>query len=501
MNDFKISKQTEAEKDQFLIDCFHDAGFIKSLLESNISIVSGRKGTGKTALARYLENTSRDHGVDFILRISIRDFSLEDYSDSREHINSILFFVIITTVKRFLEKDIFDKHSKGHWNDFLLKNGLQNVVDYDTFVTVKKQNVTGFSMKAFLGSKFAHAEGDGSHQEESSLCRSDISNSPASLIQALRESMPEGKKIIIFLDDVSDYLDTAGDEKVIKKEISAIQEILLRLESYNSIFCDSNKDMRFISLIREDLFGLMLGSNINKLKTNSLSLEWDEDSFASLLIRRLPFYSDTVEESLRDPKKAIQKVFPNEIFSTQLKEFYTNTYITNFYAYMVAISFNRPRDFLMFCYAMRERLSLKHPATFENIESAEIEYSDYFTRELRDELFLVSKILNLELDQEKIDNLIELLNKKDGFNTSELKTDLSKYLGEKTSLGNRKIEAFIENLWWYGVLGLRSTENKGNNLISFRYISKHLPFVVAKIKSYTFYLHRGLWWFAQKRKK
>jgi len=150
----------------------------------------------------------------------------------------------------------------------------------------------------------------------------------------------------------------------------------------------------------------MPGSNTNKLKRNSLYLEWNEKSFASLLVRRLPFYKNGIDEYLKDPINAIRKQFPDEIFIERLKEFQTNHYGTNFYAYMVAVSFNRPRDFLMFCYAMRDRLSQKTPATFQNINSAETEYSDYFTQELKDELFLASRVLNFSSDHNKLINIL-----------------------------------------------------------------------------------------------
>jgi hypothetical protein len=79
-----------------------------------------------------------------------------------------------------------------------------------------------------------------------------------------------------------------------------------------------------------------------------------------------------------------------------------------------------------------------------------------------------------------------------------LRTDLGQYLGEKTSkLGRKKIEAFIEELWWYGILGFKEDKKQ---LINFRYIAGRVPFLVSKIKQYTLFLHRGLWWFSQKRK-
>jgi hypothetical protein len=339
--------------------------------------------------------------------------------------------------------------------------------------------------------------GAANSEDNTSSSRVEISNTPSSLIEALRQSLPSGKDFLIFLDDITDYLDIA-EEKAVKEEIAIIQDLLLKLEIYNSEFADSNKSLRFISLVREDLFEYMEGSNINKLKGNSLSLEWKEESFAGLLIKRLPFYSDNLEENLKNPVEAIRKQFPDEIFTDALADFETNRYATNFYAYIVAVSFNRPRDFLMFCYAMRDRLSMKREATYENIEAAEIEYSDYFTTELRDELFLASRVLGFEADQENVNRLIDILSKKNGFNSSELRTDLGQYLGEKTSkLGRKKIEAFIEELWWYGILGFKEDKKQ---LINFRYIAGRVPFLVSKIKQYTLFLHRGLWWFSQKRK-
>ena len=337
MNTFKIQKQTEAEKDEFLIDCFHDAGFINSLIQSNFSIISGRKGTGKTALARYFEQKSKSYEVDFALRISIRNISLGLDKNKKDHVNSILFFVVIKTVQKFLEEEIFTGKAKEHWVNFLVDNGLQQVSDYETFFESKGENTTGFSIKGLLSSWFARAEGKASVQDGSTFSRADISNTPSSLVEALKQSLPTGKDFLVFIDDVSDYLDIAND-KLIKEEISIIQDLLLKLEVYNSILADSHKGLRFISLIREDLFEYMEGSNINKLRSDSLNLEWNEESFASLLIKRLPFYEDNLKESLKNPKEAIRKQFPDAIFSETLKDFDTNRYATNFYAYMVAVS-------------------------------------------------------------------------------------------------------------------------------------------------------------------
>jgi len=497
MTQFKINQQTEAERDDFLVDCFHDAGFIKSLMNSNLSIISGRKGTGKTALARYLEKKGDTHGIVLAYRISVRNISINRNRDRNSRLNSILFFVIIKTVQKLLSEGIFSGESEKYWKEFLNQNELQNVSDYETFVEFQKTKNTGFSIKGCVSSLLAKVDGSVNSENESKLLRSSISKVPHSLIESLRQSLPESKPIFIFIDDMSDYLDDVNESEI-DEDINLIRDFLLSSETYNSLLIDMGKKLRFVSLIRDDIFEFMQGSNINKLRSNSLMLEWDERSFAGLLIRRLSFYQNNLNESLKNPIESLKKQFPDNIFSKTLEEFDTNRYHTNFYAYMVAVSFNRPRDFLMFCYAMRDRLSLKNPVNSENIESAEIEYSDYFRKELKDELYLASRILKCEFSSEKLNQLVDILSQKNGFNSAQLKTDLSKYLGEKTSIGKNKIENFIQELWWYGMLGFK---DKKEGVINFRYIVNHTPFVIKKIKDYIFYLHRGLWWFSKKRKK
>lgn len=78
--------------------------------------------------------------------------------------------------------------------------------------------------------------------------------------------------------------------------------------------------------------------------------------FTELIIKRLPHFSDNLEEALEDPFESIRTVFPDEVFDEILKikkvdPTEIKQYKTKFYSYVQLISFNRPRDF--FVYAMR----------------------------------------------------------------------------------------------------------------------------------------------------
>lgn len=485
---FLIGPQSQAEKDNYLIDCFHDSGFLSDIIENDFSVLAGRKGAGKTAIARFLEHKHEEYDLLFCKRISITSFSDEKESTTTQGIRErILIFILLTTAQALYEKGYLLKGS-SYWKDVFTSLGLGKTSTYESFKTRTKTNRIGTDMKLIAGNL------------EEERTESDLELNSETLFAALMDSLEEigpQTSYLFFIDDLSDYLDDLDKEGLIS-DIHIIKEVLIKLDAYNTHLKDSQKSLRFVSCLRDDLFDFMEGSNINKLRTNSLFLRWNEESFAGLVIRRLPHFSDNLEEALKKPLDSIKKVFPNEIFSDKLQRFDTNRYSTNFYAYMIAISFNRPRDFLAFCFALQIRLSIKHPATSENIDSAEIEYSDYFKSEIRDELYLSSRVLGYDSDEHFLYKIIDTLSERDNFNSNQIRTSLGPILKEKTSVGRKKIDRFIYQMWFYGILGYKEGKD---NLINFKYISSSRNLLSDRIEKYIFFLHRGLWWFAQKRKE
>jgi hypothetical protein len=494
MSRFKVNQQTDAKDDEFLFECFHDNGVVNKLIGGSYSIISGRTGSGKTAIARYLEKKGVDYDVGFTHRISIRNLSSTQYEPEKNRTDSILFYIAIRAIEKLLEQDILG--NRNFWKDFFTQNGIQPTSDYQSFLESQKGKGRTLSVGGAISAWFGKTEASANTSQSSTSERTVISSSPTYLYEQLKQSLPDDYKILIFVDDLSDYLDRSSSDEL-RVDLDVIREILLFLSECNSNFKDARKDFKFVTLFREDLFAVMEGSSVNKLKSASLRLVWNEKDFASLLIRRLPFFADNMDKALENPIDSIRELFPDEIFKKEIERFETSRYSSGFYAYIVAISFNRPRDFLSFCYAMRERLSIKKKVEFTNIEAAEIEYSEYFRGELRDELSLASRILGYEADQDHINQLIDLLSSDRGMTSAELRTKLSQYLGEKTSLGRKKIYFFVEEMWRYGVLGIIKKQEK---TIKFNYTPESTDFSITQIKDYTFFLHRGLWWFVKKYK-
>lgn len=482
---FLVPKQTNAENDKHLLDCFHDANFINPILNENYSIISGRKGTGKTALAKYLQGKYEEYDLDLAHRISIDEIGGELIEANTSAVETILLFIITETVKLLLKKDLFSADHASFWKDFLHQNNLHNIDDYRSFLEWTKKRNMKIDLKYF------------SAGNESEFNRTDISSATANLFSALVDSIFSENKMIIFIDDLTDHLDRVSKDKL-KEKICVIRDVLLRLEKLNSMLNDSDKKLSFICCIREDIWEFMEGSNINKLKNNAFKLKWNEKSFCSMLIRRLPFFVQDIDKALEKPEHYIKKQFPNDIFSDVLKNSHTKTYQTNFYAYIVSITFNRPRDFLKFCWAMRERLSETKPVKFKSIEASEIEYTDYFLGEFNDEFYLISKMLNFDDGIKNIRNIFTYLSKQEGFSYGQLKSELPQYFG-KGSGSKKTTYELINHLWWYGILGFQAEHS---DLINFNYMDDNFVFPLeADVTKYRFFLHRGIYWSMVKNRK
>jgi Cdc6-like AAA superfamily ATPase len=224
---FLIPKQTEAETDLYLLECFHDANFISELTENNFSIVSGRKGTGKTALARFLQEKYRDYNINFSYRISIGE--PERLIPQEDLTTEIIFFVLTRATQLLLKNNLFRPEGAKFWNEYLLQNGLSTVENYEAFATWKKNSGAQVSIPNYvlIG-------------QSKELKRVPISNSLSNLFPALIESVLPEKSILFFIDDLSDHLDRS-DGELLGQHVSAIENTLLRLDRLNtSLFEQKN---------------------------------------------------------------------------------------------------------------------------------------------------------------------------------------------------------------------------------------------------------------------
>jgi hypothetical protein len=485
----KIPKQTEAEHDQHLIESFIDSNFVSSLTNDGLTVISGRKGAGKTAICRYVSEMPHESGIDFAHRLSVRAAAAENKEELDPH--SIIFFILLRTVQELIGNNLFDRKPRKQWQDFLTNNNMAAVKDFGQFLEISRTSSKKVTLnaKAFQGLDLGLEE-----SKNSDFTKVSYSNAVMGLALNIKSSVKK-QKIMIFVDDISDHLDLFKKDSI-KEGINQVGKILQIFDDINTSVAESkNNYLKFICCIRNDLWEYMEGSNVNKLENNALEIEWSEKSFCELLIKRLAFFEGNIEESLKDPVNSIKKLFPDNIFEERLRASTTKTYHSNFYAYMMAISFNRPRDFLKFCYALRERLPKNGDVAFETIESAEIEYTDYFIKEVKDELYIINEIFSIDQSLEALMKILTPLADRDEFKYGQLRSEINKMLNKGS---HSDLRVFIKDLWWYGILGTRRDKT---DLLRFRYMPNESSYYPREeeVKDYSFALHRGIMWHLRKR--
>jgi hypothetical protein len=486
----KISAQIAAENDLYLFECFHDDGMLVKLIENRFEIIAGRKGTGKTAIARYLQKKHEDYGIDYATRLTLSDLHGTENDDDVFNATNLVKFLMVRTAQLLSAKKLLNEDGEKFWQDYFVSHGLQDVSNYnDWFAKTKKMVEKKAADIGFPGI----AKADLFHSDETSYERQQIYNEATStLANRLCESVKDDSKVLILVDDLTDHLDHPATSNV-REALEQVKHLLHQLNSYNSKFNDEGVDLLFVCTVRDDLWDFIIGSNENKLVHNCLWLEWTEQSFCKLLIKRLPHFAKNMDVALQDPFNSIKQVFPDEIFDEVLKEKNIDKaeikhYSTNFYSYMQLISFNRPRDFLRLCQAMKGRLSEINPVEAKHIKASEQEYSTYFYNELKDELNIFSKILNIDISD--LLNIMAKLSQKSKMPYSEFKSIIS----GAVKASHNKTYKFINILWSYSLIGLI----KDNNFAKFKHnqaLSTSYEFPIEdSLKKMSFILHRGIYW-------
>ena len=210
---FMVQAQTQAEKDLFLVDCFHDSGLLKQIIEGNYSILAGRKGAGKTAIARYLEQKFQDHDLLSAKRISITAFTEDRINSGTDNIREkILLFVLLQTAKILYDKGYLSSTSLKYWDSVFKNENLSSVGTFQNFRTTSKTNSVGVGFTVFKG------------KLQENLVPANVEVTSESVFNSLIESLDEIGPItshLVFVDDISDYLDD-NDKKRLEGDIEEI---------------------------------------------------------------------------------------------------------------------------------------------------------------------------------------------------------------------------------------------------------------------------------------
>ncbi len=458
----------DAESDEKLIDYFYQTEVINDLIDYKKSLVIGRKGTGKTAIYKYLQHKEKDKFSPLLFRDypwKLHDkFRNITVSERESYVNSWTFFFYIEIFKRIIVLKDSIKNKRASRKIGLLEKWIKRnwgAIHFDHKEVMQPMSKLNWTLNPqIMGCGLGSLSKDFSRTEKISGTLSEYNRKLQGL---LMDVLPHfDNEVILAFDE----LDLAYD---IKDEEYRNRLIGLLLTSYG-FFQTYREKIKIFVFLRSDIFNILDFQDKNKIKDNMVEfLDWDPLSVSSklslknLIANRIAFVAGAKSTNF-------DRVW-NEVFDNT--KIGSNKFKWNF---IVDRTFLRPRDIIKFINlaldAAKNRLQLQPDSqdkiTNKDIHAIRSKYSTYLFEELKDEIS--SKYPNYNLYFDILRSIRTVT-----FTREEFENHFRSVPGKRRSGENS--DSILEKLYEFSVIGFyKAGGGFGGSEYRFQYKSDYQAF-------------------------
>ncbi len=366
----------EAKGDPDLPRYFYEVDGFEDILDGQIRYVIGRKGAGKTAIVEKVKRITEDDPLGFYSELSLRNFpvnsfaSLQDKSktDKSKFVAAWEFIIYVE-----LARLVFNDHGAGpseatqELAAFLESNNLDSDIGFSETVTFLNERKFKVAAKAsWVSGEYSSSDGG------ERLVSVHYSKVVKALSEKLRGVFSEST-YRIFFDELDEGYSSEDDRL---HNILAVENSSLALRGSGVKFFP-------LLVLRSDIHESLEDNDLNKIHDYLLRLRWSLDptingegsmSLRSVVNSRiLASYPDLAGSP--DPWMEISLDNDPDLPNT----------VESIWKYISNRTYERPRDIIKFLKVLR-RYQRTGVLTFRAVEKAEIEYSDWLYKEIKDEL-------------------------------------------------------------------------------------------------------------------
>lgn len=470
----------DAESDENLIDYFYQTEVINDLIDYKKSLVIGRKGTGKTAIYKFLQHKEQEKFSPLLFRDypwKLHDkFRNQTVSDRESYVNSWTFFFYIEIFKRIivLKDSVKDKKTIKQINSlekWIKKNWGTTLFDHKE-VMQPHSKLKWTLNPQIMGCGLGSLSKEFSQTEKISGTLSEYNRKFHEILLKILQSFDN--EIIIAFDELDLAYDINDNEY--KNRL-----IGLLLTTYN-FFQIYREKIKIFVFLRSDIFNMLDFQDKNKIKDNMVEfLDWDPTSVSSKLsLKKL--IANRIAYMTNDKSDNFERVW-NEVFDNA--KIGNNKLKWNF---IIDRTFLRPRDVIKFInLALDEAKNrlLTEPETVDKINNNDIhtmrsKYSTYLFEELKDEISGKYPNYNLYFD---ILRSIHTMN----FSRDTFEKHF-KLIPNKKKQGET-VDSILEKLYEFSVIGFyKAGGGYGGSEYRFQYKSDYQAF---NSQATTFQVHAG----------
>lgn len=432
----------DAESDRSILNYFVQTGSVEEIKEGKY-LVLGRKGSGKTAIFKYLEK--EEHTKDNVVSLDLKEYPYAAHkmlkengmTDDNAHTLSWIFLIVLISIK-FL--DIKDKLSRKERK--VLNNALKVMGKYSSlnsvFTWIKR--VKKWDLK-ILGSG-AGLEISDSMDDSLSVHMHEFIEQGINVLNSYYNS--SGNPVTVLIDGIDDSWD--GEESTKNFIIGSLRAVR---NLYSEL--DRTKSMApAVMFLRTDIWDSINFNDKNKYMQDAVKLNWSDENLVSVVEARAKY-----------------SIGKSDIGWVEIFE--TGAPIRNrrdSKGYILSRTMGRPRDILSFSrLALNKAQELNHPIIKNSdITDVELEYSEHIYNELENEYKLNGNWFK------NFEKIVQKINKR-SFSMDE-------WVGKSEEVdGNFEYKKVFDTLFNVSVIGvIQKGGSTGGSKHVYRYNSPRLKY-------------------------
>ena len=430
---------------------FYQTLDVDMLLNGKKAYVIGRKGTGKTAIAKFLKShVSYDF---FASDISLKNFpfnelySLKDvsYANPNEYI-TIWKFLIYMEILSLMNKNQ------------ALSSDLRRAIES----TLPKKPVQGFSrrIKNITSNAFSLNASVLSFSQDSEYSTEDLSwVEKVNVLEDLILNNIDSSKYFVIFDELDEDYSYQSAVEPTGEYLNLISGLFKAVQYIKSLAFELNLKIHPVIFLRDDIYSLIQDNDKNKWSDLEVNLSWTRTSIQPLLAHRL---SRAFDKNSKSENHNFAHIW-SEVFSEAPILYGRNrAKEITIYDWLTRESLLRPRDYIKHIQLCAKKVyESNHSHIYPNtVTTQDILYSRYFRGELRDEVHSLIP---------EIDMIFEIFSKigKAHLNINDFKNIYNSY-AEQGKLVDKNYIFILEVLFNFSIIG---NFMRGSNKEVFRYIN------------------------------
>lgn len=467
------SNEIMQSPDQFLKNFYDIGGVTKKLLKDPVCfLVLGKKGTGKTAIGKYLEMNGKIEKGYLCKYVSFDDFDYKQFSimkdshsDEYEKYQSAWRWVLLSQLGALIATDttLPDNEKLDDLKTLILTLFNSTTIPLSKLVDRKLRRGIKLDLKTistYLGED---------------ICEEKTNYSLEELGEVFETLLDE-----ISYANNSYYLVIDGLDEKIKKDkmyTDSLTSLLWEAARYNKRFAERKQPIKIIITLRHDVFNLLGGANLNKLELdNSIKLSWTSASknkmdfpLADLVALRINNSREL--KGMKPSARAIEEILPEKVHG--------KNWATPSWDWMLDMTTYKPRDIVTFLNLCQKLCHNSETRITESIVwDALKDYSEYLVGEFKSELYG-------HLEKEQVDEILTGIFPAIG-KTFPYEIFLRKLNNSKACSGLNAVEV-LSLLYRLGVVGIQDAHN------FIQWVYRDRTIVKKEISNSKFQIHIGLW--------